>query len=425
MVKVEKRTDLELVDYLENNRSRLEIERDLHAWFREALSLSSLYSAYFVDGDYQDADGNSILSMIENAKEKSRNSVRYRRVEAESEGVFEMLPLFENMDSGDVLLLSSPPGSVEEGFGDNGMRLSMMNVGVAKRMSDGRKKVYMFTIPSPEKSLREHYDFLYDSLSLEHVNQFSGNLEDLSDRDFVSSPILVRGGVSSGLLEKASRWMGRQSLKEVVDEVNHGYEVLQDKYAIGRRNALIVAASEMIMDVRRAGDRQRLKLLGDVIRSVLALESGGNYLGVKPMEMVDRFVEIVQGYVREYYSKRKDYFKPDVLYDPEFEPLRMLQVQLLASEHAQMVLGGSSCGGGGLGLLDSKFGVGRENFLRNQSNIMLSFMDQDGDVSSNKEDYSFDKKGKCVVCDENKMVGPCGICEKCDHAIRAKASLYE
>lgn len=86
----------------------------------------------------------------------------------------------------------------------------------------------------------------------------------------------------------------------------------------------------------------------------------------------------------------------------------MVQRQFLERGGREMMSGGGSCGRPDL---DIKTDPLRSN------NVMSDLVG----VNEREDSYSFDHEGKCVVCKQDpRMLGPCGICEECDHKIRAQ-----
>lgn len=99
------------------------------------------------------------------------------------------------------------------------------------------------------------------------------------------------------------------------------------------------------------------------------------------------------------------------------EPMRMVrdeelwmmaQDNFLMAGGMEMIQAGGSCGRGDIGLKQDGW---RDN------NVMSELMG----INEKDESYSFDHEGKCVVCKvDPKKLGPCQICEDCDHKIRAQ-----
>jgi len=96
------------------------------------------------------------------------------------------------------------------------------------------------------------------------------------------------------------------------------------------------------------------------------------------------------------------------------DPIKMIENEELWMRAQQMFLevggmemirAGGSCGRGDIGLRDN--------------NVMSELL---GVNEKSEETYSFDHEGQCVVCKvDPKKLGPCGICEQCDHKIRQQA----
>lgn len=95
------------------------------------------------------------------------------------------------------------------------------------------------------------------------------------------------------------------------------------------------------------------------------------------------------------------------------EPMRMVtddelwmraQKVFLEVGGMEMIRAGGSCGRGDIGLRDN--------------NVMSELMG----VDEREENYSFDHAGECIVCKKDpRLLGPCNICEECDHKIRQQA----
>lgn len=95
------------------------------------------------------------------------------------------------------------------------------------------------------------------------------------------------------------------------------------------------------------------------------------------------------------------------------EPMRMVmddelwlraQKVFLEVGGMEMIRAGGSCGRGDIGLRDN--------------NVMSELLG----VDEREENYSFDHEGECIVCKKDpRLLGPCNICEECDHKIRQQA----
>ncbi len=85
-----------------------------------------------------------------------------------------------------------------------------------------------------------------------------------------------------------------------------------------------------------------------------------------------------------------------------------VQRQFLLSGGKEMMTTGGSCGATDIELRSDDW---RTN------NVMSTLLG----AEEKDESYSFDHEGQCVVCKKDpRMLGPCNICEQCDHKIRAQ-----
>lgn len=100
------------------------------------------------------------------------------------------------------------------------------------------------------------------------------------------------------------------------------------------------------------------------------------------------------------------------------EPLQMVEDERLwiMAQRSFLEVGGRELmsAAGSCGIAD----VGLKNDGWRDNNILSSLMGID---EKKEESYSFDHEGQCVVCKlDPKRLGPCQICEDCDHKIRSQ-----
>lgn len=101
-----------------------------------------------------------------------------------------------------------------------------------------------------------------------------------------------------------------------------------------------------------------------------------------------------------------------------FAPSRE-EIILLGSRPVREVMTG--CGvSGGMSIAE----ILNPSFLRDVTRSAFSVVDFALMQLSGELGYSFDKEGNCVVCGkEGAKIGPCGICEFCDRAIRRQQGI--
>lgn len=137
-------------------------------------------------------------------------------------------------------------------------------------------------------------------------------------------------------------------------------------------------------------------------------------LNIGNIENVKHIFDAFQMSVKTRYEEEKN-GKMEVGW---IDPMRMfqdknvwmsVQRQFLLSGGRDMMEARGSCGISDVGL--------KEDGWRN-NNVLSELMG----VSEKEESYSFDHEGQCVVCKKDpRMLGPCGICEECDHKIQSQA----
>jgi hypothetical protein len=168
-----------------------------------------------------------------------------------------------------------------------------------------------------------------------------------------------------------------------------------------------------MISYRRKHDGNSLKISGKVIKMMFALEASGGYVGWDLWQTIDEFKKLLKGFELK--------LTPVVgreMNDVErisIDSIEWLYASISTNVNAQSLLSGSSCGSS----------TSWQDMFGSELKDMVDFGKQNilQDILENKEEtYSFDHEGKCVVCKvDPKKLGPCGICEQCDHKIRQQA----
>jgi len=168
--------------------------------------------------------------------------------------------------------------------------------------------------------------------------------------------------------------------------------------------------------VREVGVTERDKIpewveimSGEVARAMLSELSGGRMENVK--EIFDAYQMVVKTRYELEKGGRKEFGGIDPVAIARDRELWMLaQRKFLELGGMEMIQAGGSCGRGDIGLKQEEW---RDN------NVMSSLMGVE--ERREEENYSFDHEGQCVVCKQDpRMLGPCNICEECDHKMRSQ-----
>lgn len=350
----EKRLDLQFADYVSEQTSRTvnrrEVYEDLKSWFSEALVVPNDYDTNFENGKWVDRNGASLVSMSELALLEASGSVVEDRFRAELRGVEGLERIIASSRNGDVVLLMSPPGSAEEGFGRSGRRLSYTYIGVVADGQD-RRAVKMYAVPAAEIEPRSHFHIFENLIEIPDDDIRRG---DIDDRSLVSRPfILKRGG---GGFNKFARSMGYESFRELISE-SEAINV--------RRIGLIEHTTDVILEAVEDRDLRKLRALNDVVRKVYALEASSQLEDLSDLEL-KRMFDVYLSEVMEIIDKeRNSYFRDinsrpvAIVDDDRYWLVREMQRRLYDSARAIEILSGGACPTDqGIGLIVAMGGAG-------------------------------------------------------------------
>lgn len=412
--KTEQRSEFEGVDYLHSPRSEHEFRKDLDTLLREYLRAPSVYEAYLTaEGDLVDHAGNKLTDMVDEAVKKRIGQKGYERTWAESAGVFAMQALYWSSTENDLIVLASPPGLFVEGFGKEGERMSMTGISLITPLADGRKKITTYTVPIPEISPEDHVSILKKVVDQETFETVMGNdYGDHPDRHLVSRPIRIINGRGKHKEDDLLKELGYLDFQDLKKRVEGALKLENDAEAEGRRVGLTSFIAKQIVSYRDKKDEDGLRISGKVIKMMYALEASGEYVGWDLWKTIQEFKDLVNGFrVKERVGTNSVRSREDTV---SLRKLEELYGRILQNSNARLLLSASSCGSSGAW----------QDMFNNDWRDMNDFGKQNivQDILESKDEtYSFDHEGKCVVCKiDPKKLGPCQICEDCDHKIRAQ-----
>lgn len=360
---------------------------------------------FLKNGSLKDNQGNDLVEQAKAAGVIRRGRVEYDRVEAELLGVERLRELLLSEEGRDGVIYISPPGSVDEGFGvKDKHRLSftyLYHVG-----NNGR--IHFVAVPELEIPVTQHLDKVNKGVDGERTEGIVGvPLESPDDRGLVAYPFVAGSGEA---LDIVARELGYKGMLDLWTKA------LESKKMRGRVGDLIKRVGVRIWEAINSNDANTLRSASDVFRNMAALLVGPG------LDDVDDLYSYFDSNVRALAESRKI----DSLggtthwaYAGVNPYLADLYMRMLANPYAMdRVQGGSCPGDRGLGF-EVDF-LNRDNNMLVNNNVMMDVLG--GDMQrENEEHYSFDHEGKCVVCHvDPKMLGPCGICEDCDHKIRSQ-----
>ena len=411
---IEQRSEFEGIDYLHSPRSEQEFQKDLDTLLREYIRAPSVYEAYLTkEGELTDHAGNKFTDMVEEAVNKRIGQKGYERTWAESVGVFALQALYGLSNENDLIVLASPPGLPEEGFGENG-RMSMTGITFVTVLPDGSKRITTYTIPLPEIKIKDHVKILQMVVGDQVFETVVGNdFGDNPDRHLVSRPIRVVGGVEAGGQDVLAKELGFPNFKAIEERVELALKLEGDDSAVMRRVGLTSFIAKQIVSYRDKQDKDGLRIAGKVVKMMFALEVSGEYVGWDLWKAISEFKKLVSGF------RLKERIDVSQVELNNNERLWLISVDNLyqainANQNAQNILSGSSCGSSG------EWHDMFNNDWRNMDDFSKQNIMQDI-LESKDETYDYDHEGKCVVCHgDPRMLGPCGICKECDAKIRAQ-----
>lgn len=367
-----------------------QIQEDLWTWWAEADLRPSPIRLSISDNKLRDKYGNDLALQARAAAVIRKGRVEQERVEAEVAGVER---LNELLTQGSDVIYLSPPGSEDEGFGAEGRRRLSFTYLYIRGNGD---RVHFLAVPELEMPVQDHFGRVADLV------ERSGN-EGVEERSLVSHPFIALDRKSFDLLAQ------RMGYKNLLDMWKISLEAKRTR---GRAGELIRHASQQIWDAKKEGNNTKLEVLGDVFRGVVALLVSGGLVDVDSVDdYFDKNVQAMFG------AKELDIFggSSHVLYLPYIEQMQEFYLRMQNNSKAMEIMQGGSCPGDrGLGFGENLWDKPKDVAVTN--NVLM-------DVLGDKEEvYSFDHDGQCVICKvDPKKLGPCGICEDCDHKIRVQA----
>lgn len=406
-------TDVAPTLYIHNESQRPlesieQIQEDLWTWWAEADLRPSPIKLLVKNNRLEDKYGNDLVLQAKAGAIIRKGSVEKNRVDAETLGVERLRDLLLSSESKDGVVYISPPGAQEEGFGaENRRRLSftyLYHVGNAGR-------IHFLAIPELELSVNDHLLKINDQIDRDKTKEIVGEeLGGIDNRKVVAYPFIAN---SENALDLLAKKFGYENL------IDLWRIALEAKRLRGRVGDLIKHSSKRIWDACQNMDNERLEVLGDVFRGVVALLVAED---LKDIDNVNEYFDSKVHAIVE--SKKIDRLggaaqAAYAIHAPEInEFIVRVRQNRLATD---IVQGGSCPGKKGLGLGDDLFGLRFDSFTSNH--VMMDVLSEDPfEAMSQDESYSFDRVGKCVVCKVDPTeIGPCGICRGCDAKIRSQA----
>lgn len=380
-----------------------QISEDLWTWWAEADLRPSPIKLFIKDNGLKDKYGNDLVSQSEAASIIRKGRIEQDRVEAEVTGVKQLRDLLISGEAKNGIIYLSPPGKRREGF--DGRRISftyLYHVGNAGR-------IHFLAVPELEVSALEHFNRVFDLIDEGATAAIAGvKVGELNDRKLVAYPFLA---TDSGSLDSLSQQLGYKNLLDLWKQA------LEAKRLRGRVGEVIKHASQKIWEAHHNNDKLQLEVLSDVFRGVVALMTG------KGLDDVDNVVDYFDTKVDSILSAREiDRLggATYTLYAPYLSQINEFQMRINNNPYAKDVTNGGSCPTGDKGLGLDIFGSRLNDQTSNH--IMMDILGNNPlEATSQDESYSFDHEGECVVCKKDpRMLGPCNICEQCDHKIRSQ-----
>ena len=346
------------------------------------------------DGSLKDKYGDDLVDQSRAAAVIRKGRVEQDRVEAELLGVERLRDLLLSGDARDGVIYLSPPGRETEGFGADGKhRLSftyLYHVG-----NEGR--IHFVAVPELEISIKNHLAKVTNAINQNATEKIVGvPINSKDDRGLVAYPLVAKDKSS---MDEMAKKFGYKDL------LGMWKTALEARRLRGRVGELIKHVGGKIWESRSGLDQDELGAMGDVFRGMVALLTGPGLDDVKDLtgyfdnkiqaliasRKIDRLGGVTyEGYTRLAFELSEFYWRM------ETNPYALDKVQ-----------GGSCPGDRGLG-----FEV--------NNHVMIDVLS--GDIQEKSEEtYSFDHEGQCVVCKQDpRMLGPCNICEECDHKMRSQ-----
>lgn len=345
-------TDLEFSDYLKYQASTGEVRAGIESWLREALIVPFAYEASIENGIFT-AFGQDLVEMARHGLSERIGQVGQARAEADLEGIQKIHSwLRDEARDGDLVVLLSPPGSEEEGFGANGQRrLTFTQFGMV-RVQGGRKELRMVSIPEKEVTIGSQLGRL-DSIWGNSISDWLGKV-DRTDKGLVATPLFISKEHLNNGPDTYVRIQGKSSWETIETELQNGLALKEDEYAEQRRKSLIDTIAWQVMRYVDEKNSRRLNNIGLVARIVMAREAAGKYLKSRPEQIIDAYDEIENAmWVKEQLRTGTliEKVKNGLGIWKAYQVIQNLRSQLRKETDVQEMLMGSSCGGGGIGNL--------------------------------------------------------------------------
>lgn len=389
-------TDIEFSDYLIYPGSLGEIRAGIESWLREALIAPFSYEGEIVDGRFK-AFGQDMVVMAEHGLAERVGEVGQARAEADLIGVDKIHTwLRDEAHDGDLMILLSPPGTKQEGFGANGdRRLSFTQFGIV-RIDGNKRRIRMISIPENEISIDlqiERVEKIWEKPSFVWRNNVQR-----SDRGLVSTPIFIKKDEVGNGLEEYVKFQGKNGWSHIEEELKNGLALKEDENALQRRRSLIDTIAWQVRRYIDEKDASRLNNIGLAARIVMAREATSKYLNWDYQRLLEEYDEIERSlWFKKQYSKKNLIHKVGdrIFHNTEislaFNVITRLQRQLMEEGDVRELLNGSSCGGGGFDdLMSEKFGM--------QGNYLDSIANRASGLQKEKSSSETTSKMECVKC---------------------------
>lgn len=365
-----------------------QIQEDLWTWWAEADLRPSPIHLQTIGNKLQDKYGNDLVLQAKAASIIRKGRVEQERIDAELMGV---MRLGELLPAGKNVIYLSPPGSEREGFGVEGRRkLSFTYL----YLQGNNGKIHFLAIPELEQSGKDHFRRIIDLI--EYDNEI-----DMDDRSLVAHPFVAKDRTSFDTLAQRMGY---------VDLLDMWKRALEARKLRGRVGEIIQHTSYEIWKAKHKKNTSKLEIMGDVFRGMIALLVSDGLADVQQLgEYFNEKIEAIWETKQIDLAGGSSYLR----YEPHMMQVQEFYLRMMGNERAMDIVKGGGCPG------DRSLGFGQDLF-NGRETILSNHVLMDV-VSEKEESYSFDRTGKCVVCKgDPRMLGPCGICEECDHKIRSQ-----
>lgn len=389
-------TDIEFSDYLRYPGSFEEIRAGIESWLREAVIAPFSYEGSVEEGRFR-AFGQDMVAMAEHGLAERVGRVGYERAVADLSGVDKIHKwLRDEARNGDLVVLLSPPGTEEEGFGALGQRrLSFTQFGIVTIQGEQRQ-IRMISIPEKEIPIDEHIgriEQIWREPSFVWKSKVAPN-----DRGLVSSPLFIRKAEVGNGLDEYVRMQGKQSWQAIEQELLQGLALVEDEKAQARRKSLIDSIAWQVRRYVDENDAKRLNNIGLAARVVMAREAARKYSLWDAERLLKEYdeVESAMWFQREYRNKSIVDKLGDRIWrgaeaSAAWRIIKRVQDQLQAESDVRGMLMGSSCGGGGFdGLIPGKFEI--------TGSYMDSLASRALGLQQNESKSTSTETMKCVKC---------------------------